>query len=99
MKTESPKVFSVQCSVFSGELQATRALRQRLNTEHWILNTFLLLALTFLTAAPTHAASWAERAGQLNRTELSADEARKRGADDDKDARNKLCVRSVKPQF
>ncbi len=97
MKTESPKVTSNQCLAISRRRSEPIASLNRpynsLITNHYLLITSLLIALTF----STHAASWAERAGQLNRTELSADEARKRGADDDKDARNKLCVRSVKP--
>ena len=58
-----------------------------------------LLALAFvLLATSTNAqTSWAERARQMNSTEVSSDEARTRGASGDKDARNKICVRGIKP--
>ncbi len=41
--------------------------------------------------------SWADRARQMNRTEVSSDDARSRGANDEKDARNKISVRGIKP--
>jgi hypothetical protein len=55
-----------------------------------------LLALC-LAPLCAHAGPWAERAAQMNRTEVSAAEAQARGGDDEKDARNKVCVRSIKP--
>lgn len=55
---------------------------------------FSLLALTPMAS---HAASWAERASQLNSTEVSVDEATARGASEDKDSRNKISVRGIKP--
>jgi len=58
---------------------------------------FLAVFPPLVLPSPARAGSWAERAGQLNRTEVSAEEARKRGADEDKDARNKICVRNIKP--
>jgi hypothetical protein len=50
-----------------------------------------------LHATSVLAASWAERASEMNRTELSQSEASKRSSDDDQDRRNKLCVRLIKP--
>lgn len=57
----------------------------------------LYLILLALTPPATHAASWAERASQLNRTEVSAEDAIARGSNEDKDARNKISVRGIKP--
>lgn len=43
------------------------------------------------------AESWAGRVGKLNATELSAEEAQKRKEGQEKDKRNKLCIRPIKP--
>ena len=56
----------------------------------------LTIALSLLPLA-VQAGSWAERAGKLNSTEVSAAEAVARGGDEDRDTRNKICVRSIKP--
>ena len=63
------------------------------------VRAFTLLALTLVAAAPVVRAqtSWADRARQMNRTEVSADEAARRSAGVDKDARNKISVRGIKP--
>lgn len=57
----------------------------------------LAVGLICTFSLDSHAGSWAERTGKLNRTEVSAEDAKNRSADDDKDARNKVCVRSIKP--
>ena len=60
--------------------------------------SFLLLAALLAAPAAVHAqASWADRAKQMNRTEVSVDEARRRGSDTEKDSRNKISVRGIKP--
>ncbi len=57
------------------------------------------VVLVYAWALCLHASAetWAERAGRMNRTELSGSEAQKRSASAEKDLRNKLCVRSIKP--
>ena len=57
----------------------------------------LAFAAILLPSASVRAGSWAERASQLNRTEVSDEDARARGNDEDADTRNKLCVRNIKP--
>ena len=51
------------------------------------------LALTL----PCFGGTWAERAGTMNRTELSASEAQKRSAAETQDRRNKLSLRRIRP--
>ena len=41
--------------------------------------------------------SWADRAGRMNRKEISADDAARRGADKDADRRNKITMRRIRP--
>lgn len=53
--------------------------------------------LLALAAGRARAGSWAERAKQMNRKELSASEARSRAVDEEKDRRNKLSMRRIKP--
>jgi hypothetical protein len=48
-------------------------------------------------AASARAASWADMAGKLNRTELSASEARRMSEREEQDRRNKVAVRRIKP--
>jgi len=50
-----------------------------------------------LLDGPSQAASWAERAGKLNRTELSATEAAKQSERGDKDRRNRMALRRIRP--
>jgi len=58
----------------------------------------VLCGLTVLLgAARSLADSWAERAERLNRTELSVGEATKRSEREDKDRRNRIAVRRIKP--
>jgi hypothetical protein len=58
---------------------------------------FRCFVMILLFPSCVQAGSWAERVSQLNSTEVSAEEAAARGSDDDKDARNKICVRGIKP--
>ena len=54
--------------------------------------------LAFAAFAPRALAqSWAERARQMNRTEISAAEAQKRSQQSDEDRRNKIRVRKIQP--
>jgi len=57
----------------------------------------LPFVILVLIAPVASAQSWAERASKLNSTEVSAEAAAVLGADDDKDARNKICVRGIRP--
>jgi len=43
------------------------------------------------------AESWAKRAEEMNRTELSADQARQRAASEVKERRNKIAIRRIRP--
>ena len=69
-----------------------------LDFRFWILDfgppllTLCLLAST----GPTLADSWAARAGQMNRKEISEDEAEKADKGRDEDRRNKIAIRRVK---
>ena len=55
-----------------------------------------VLALAFV--APAYAGgTWADRAGKMNRVELSAEEAKSKSGAEEKDMRNKLCLRGIKP--
>lgn len=56
-----------------------------------------LLLLAFASVSIHAGASWAERAAEMNRVELSASEAAKRANDEEKDSRNKLSMRLIKP--
>lgn len=58
-----------------------------------------LLPVVILVLVPQAAAaqSWAERANRINSTEVSAEDAASLAADDDRDKRNKICVRGIKP--
>jgi hypothetical protein len=58
-----------------------------------------LLPVVILVLVPQAATaqSWAERASRLNSTEVSAADAASLSADDDRDVRNKICVRGIKP--
>ncbi|MBE7463458.1 MAG: DUF4159 domain-containing protein [Planctomycetes bacterium] len=43
------------------------------------------------------ALSWAERAGKRNSTEISAQDARQKNAEEQPDRRNKICMRIIRP--
>lgn len=59
----------------------------------------LALVLLLLTgAAPLQAGSWAKRARQMNRRRISANEARERAAEEERERRNKLAMRRIKPR-
>ncbi|MBM4041799.1 MAG: DUF4159 domain-containing protein [Planctomycetes bacterium] len=57
----------------------------------------LVLALTPVLGALAHAATWAERAGQMNRMELSTEEATRRAAAEERERRNKIALRRIRP--
>ena len=66
------------------------------------LSFFILLSTTAQaeTAPPPSAATqagWESMVGKLNRTELSAEEIRKRSQEDDVERRNKIAIRRLKP--
>ena len=59
---------------------------------------FCLLAFSIaMLPLAAHAQSWAERARQMNRTEISATEAQKRSEQGEQDRRNKLRIRKIQP--
>ena len=59
---------------------------------------FCLLAFFIALLPPAaHAQSWAERARQMNRTEISATEAQKRSEQGEADRRNKIRIRKIQP--
>ena len=60
------------------------------------MKQFVFIVVVLLPSF-AHAQNWATRARRLNSTEVSADEAVARGAADDQDKRNKICVRGIKP--
>jgi hypothetical protein len=55
------------------------------------------IVIVLLLPSFAYAQSWAERASRLNSKEVSAEEAVARGAADEQDKRNKICVRGIKP--
>jgi len=55
------------------------------------------LALVCVMAAGALAGPWAQRAGKMNRTELSESEAKKLSERAQKDRRNKVAVRRIRP--
>ena len=57
----------------------------------------LVLGLVLAAARPCRAGGWAARARRLNRTELSAEDARRRGAAEARERRNRLAVRRIRP--
>src|SRR6187549_153725 len=61
------------------------------------MKVLMMLACCALSSCAFAGASWAERAAEMNRTELSASEAGKRASDEEKDKRNKLSMRLIKP--
>ncbi|HUU67982.1 MAG TPA: DUF4159 domain-containing protein [Planctomycetota bacterium] len=56
----------------------------------------MILAGVLLPCAPAHA-GWKDKVGKLNRTVLSADEARKRSAAEEEEHRNKVAIRRLRP--
>lgn len=56
-----------------------------------------MTALVAIVATPASAASWAERAKKMNRKEISKKEARSKGDEEERDRRNKICMRLIKP--
>ena len=62
----------------------------------WQRSALLACALAAVTATGRALAGpWAERAGKMNRTELSVAEARKRSEREQQDRRNKVAVRRI----
>ncbi|MCX5658094.1 MAG: DUF4159 domain-containing protein [Planctomycetota bacterium] len=55
------------------------------------------MACLLAASAAQAQTSWAERAQKLNRTELTADEAQQRNANQDEDRRNKIAIRRIQP--
>ena len=62
-----------------------------------LLGFCLLAFCTVLLPLAAHAQSWAERARQMNRTEISATEAVKRSEQGEADRRNKIRIRKIQP--
>ena len=61
-------------------------------------SSFLLVFAAIAgVAGSAHAGSWADQAAKMNRTELSAEDALSRSNAEDKDRRNKLCIRGIRP--
>ena len=61
--------------------------------ESWLV----LLCVAGLLAAPAPGGSWAQRAGQMSRKEISASQAARRGGDKEKNRRNKISMRRIRP--
>ena len=60
--------------------------------------SILLSACCIAASTPSlHAGDWADRAGQLNRKEITAGEAAQQNKGSEQDRRNKLCVRRIRP--
>lgn len=56
------------------------------------------VATILLLGETAFAGSWAEKSGQLNSRGITKDEAVKQSAGDDRDTRNKLSMRRIRPQ-
>jgi len=56
------------------------------------------LVLLLVLASHARAASWADRAKQMNRRQISADDVQKRTAGEERERRNKLAMRRIKPR-
>ena len=57
---------------------------------------FIVIAFRFCLLPPP-AGDWADRAGQMNRKEISAGEAAQKNKSSEQDRRNKLCCRRIHP--
>ena len=57
----------------------------------------LLLAPMLLSGLAASGGTWAERAARMNRTELSAEEATRRAAAEERERRNKIAIRRIRP--
>jgi len=55
------------------------------------------LVAAALAPLPCRGGSWAERAAQMNRTEVPANEAQRRAAGEARERRNKLAIRRIRP--
>ena len=67
---------------------------------HWSLVLGHGLSVALLLALPVGARaadSWAAKAGQMNRKEISADQAEQAAQGRDEDRRNKIAIRRIKP--
>jgi len=58
---------------------------------------WVCFALLTLSARADAADSWADRVGKMNARELTAEDAQSRSDDQDRDRRNKLCMRIIRP--
>ena len=69
------------------------------NSHNWCFGgwTPLVVGLVFVLLPVARAGSWAERAGKMNRTKLSAREARRRSEEQEENRRNKIAVRRIEP--
>ena len=56
-----------------------------------------VVAALFFSVPPAHAQSWADRAATMNRKEISAAQAAQRGGAKDKDRRNRVSMRRIRP--
>ena len=62
---------------------------------HFALICSLALNRLLAHPLPARAGDWADRAGQMNRKEITAGEAAQKNQSSDQDRRNKLCVRRI----
>src|SRR5690349_20390194 len=61
-----------------------------------ILSSCFFIAVACVVPARA-GGTWADRVGKMNRTELSAEEAKKQSTSEEKDQRNKHCLPGIKP--
>jgi hypothetical protein len=61
------------------------------------LRSGLCLLAAVLATCPVYAGDWSQRAGQMNRKEISAADAARQNSHEDQEHRNKLSVRRVRP--
>ena len=85
MKTVHDSPFTAHCSLYT--------LFCSLFTVHCSLFTFFCL----LSSSSLAGESWAARAGQLNRREISVESARAREAGREEDKRNKIAMPRIRP--
>ncbi len=72
-------------------------MQKQMKLSGWMVMGMVIAAGGAAGVRPAAGQSWAERAGQLNRKEITVEEASNRSASEEKDRRNKLSVRGIKP--
>ena len=60
-------------------------------------NALICLGVILALGSSAFAGNWADRAGQMNSTEISAGEAAQKNTNNDQERRNKICVRRIQP--